>query len=284
MPPHQPGLFDFVREAFKVPNNLILFIGGLLAGVVSMQPMVFWPLTLGIEILYLAGMANHPGFQELVKARWRAAGAAGSMQSGQRLVATLDPSRRARFERLLARCRELQRGTPAGDVDQVSGILESQQTQGVNKLLWVFLRTLAQEQVLADLCGSTPAAEIERTIARTEKQIAEPGLSEAVQAAYQENLDVLKQRLDNLVRARQNLDTIGVRLERIENSIMLVQEQALTRKDPNFVEAEVRNVTEGLHSVEEMMRSMNLPEVGSADEAIPEFVRPGGTPAKQGGR
>lgn len=281
----RPGLGDYVREAFRVPYNLILLVGGILAGVVSMQPLVFWPLVAAGEILYLASMATNPRFQAIVRARHRALGSADTLQSGQRLLARLDPPRRQRFDRLLARCRELQRGTPAGDADAVAGVLESQQTQGVNKLLWVFLRTLAQEQALANLCASTPAGELEKTVARTEKQIAEPGLSEPVQAAHRENLEVLRQRLDNLARARQNLETIGARLERIENSIMLVQEQALTRRDPNFVEAEVRNVTEGLNSVEEMMRSMNLPQVDTAgDDAIPEFVRPGGVGSREAGR
>jgi hypothetical protein len=55
---------------------------------------------------------------------------------------------------------------------------------------------------------------------------------------------------------------------------MLVQEQALTRRDPSFIEAEVRNVTEGLSSVEEMMRSMDLPriETGTGD-TVPDFMR-----------
>jgi hypothetical protein len=281
----KPGLGDYLREAFAVQYNVILFVGGLLAGVVAGQPLIVWPLVVAAEILYLAGMATNPRFQELVRAKQRARGAAGSQQAGQRVIAALDPQRRQRFDRLLARCRELQRGVPAGDADQVTGILESQQTQGVNQLLWVFLRTLAQEQVLSSLVASTPAAELERSIARIERQLAEPGLTDTVATAHRENLEVLKQRLANLDRARQNLETIGARLERVENSIMLVQEQALTRRDPGFVEAEVRNVTEGLNSVEEMMRSMNLPEVAAGgDEAIPEFVRPGGGGVREAGR
>jgi hypothetical protein len=57
---------------------------------------------------------------------------------------------------------------------------------------------------------------------------------------------------------------------------MLVQEQALTRRDPSFIEAEVRNVTEGLNSVEEMMRSMDLPRVDTGTgDAVPDFMREG---------
>jgi len=65
-----------------------------------------------------------------------------------------------------------------------------------------------------------------------------------------------------------------VRLVRVENSIMLVQEQALTRRDPAFIESEVQSVTDGLHSLEEMMRSMDIPQaVAVSDDVTPDFMK-----------
>ena len=74
---------------------------------------------------------------------------------------------------------------------------------------------------------------------KTEAALQDEKLSEQMRTAYQENVDVLKKRLDNLARAETNLKTLEARLIRVENSIMLIQEQALTRQDPAFIEAEV---------------------------------------------
>lgn len=268
------GLGDYVRAALRVPYNLILLAGGFLAGIVSLHPLVVWPLVAAAEILYLATMATNPRFQNVVRARLRDRGTQGSLEAGNALLESLERSRRSRFEALVERCRELGRSAPSGDTDQVSDVLQTQQSQAVNQLLWVFLRTLAHEQSLASLCDSTSADELRASIAQAESQIADPTASEPVRAAHRENVGVLRQRLENLERARQNLESVGARLARIENSIMLVQEQALTRRDPSFIEAEVRNVTEGLSSVEEMMRSMDLPriETGTGD-TVPDFMR-----------
>jgi hypothetical protein len=103
-----------------------------------------------------------------------------------------------------------------------------------------------------------------------------------MKAAHRDNVQVLRMRLDNLRRAEKNLETIAARLVRVENSILLIQEQALTRRDPAFVEAEVRSVTESLDSVEGMIRSMNLPEADPAlDGSVPDFLRMPGA-AKEG--
>jgi hypothetical protein len=179
---------------------------------------------------------------------------------------------------------DLQRSLAGEGRSAADGILESQQLEGVNKLLWVFLRTLVQEETLASFCATMPRSEIEDTLKRTEAALAQPGLAEPMKAAHQENVQVLRLRLENLKRAKDNLEAVGVRLVRVENSIMLIQEQALTRRDPAFVESEVKSVTEGLQSVEEMMRSMNIPETGAvAADVTPDFLRMAGR-AKEGQR
>lgn len=276
-----PGIGDYLRAAFKVPYNLILFTGGMLAGVVSLHPHVVWPFVIAAELVYLSTLATRPRFQDVVRARRAAARKAERSEVVPRVVASLSPERQQRFERLRARCADLQRAIGDG-ADELSGILEGQQLQGVNKLLWVFLRTLVQEQSLADFCATMPRREIETTLAETRRAIDGGKLSDGMREAHAENARVLELRLENLKRAEENLATIAARLVRVENSVLLIQEQALTRRDPGFVEAEVRSVTEGLQSVEAMMRSMNLPQVGEiADEATPEFLGRGPSREKQ---
>ena len=276
------GIGDYVKAAFRVPYNVILLSGGILAGVISLHPQVVWPLVAAGEILYLATMSSLPRFQAVVRAKRGVREAAQADDAVPALLSRLNPVRVQRFEQVRRRCVDLQRSLAGEGQSATDGILESQQLEGVNKLLWVFLRTLIQEETLATFCATMPRKEIEDTLKRTESALSQPGLAEPMKAAHQENVQVLRLRLENLRRAEDNLEAVGVRLVRVENSIMLIQEQALTRRDPAFVESEVKSVTEGLQSVEEMMRSMNIPQTGAvAPDVAPDFLRMAG-PAKTG--
>ena len=82
------GISDYIRDAFKVPYNLILLSGGMLAGVVSLHPLVIWPLVAAAEIVYLLTMANSPRFQAVVRARRLRESKAASQEAADRLFAT----------------------------------------------------------------------------------------------------------------------------------------------------------------------------------------------------
>lgn len=268
------GIGDFVRAAFKVPYNVILFTGGILAGIVSRHPEIVWPLVGAGELLYLATLSTNARFQAVVRAQREAQLVGGATELVPQLLSRLDPARRERFESVRRRCLDLRRSLQTDRRDEVTGVLEGQETEGVNKLLWVFLRTLVQEQTLANFCDTMPRHEIEAMLRTSETAARQPGTSDAMKQAHEENAKVLRQRLDNLRRAQQNLEAVALRLVRVENSIMLVQEQALTRRDPAFIESEVQSVTDGLNSLEEMMRSMDIPQaVAVSDDVTPDFMK-----------
>ncbi len=270
------GIFDYVREAFKVPYNVILLAGGVLAGLVTMEPLVVWPFVAAAELLYLLGLAHNPRFQNLVRGKRLGGRSAESAETetAERLLKALNAARRERFDTVRERCEELQRSlaaTRAGEPG-LGDLLDDQQVESVNKLLWVFLRTLGYEQLLDAFSSGVPRREIEEALRKAEREHAET-TAEPLKAALAENVEVLQKRLENLGRAEANLRSLRARLSRIENSILLIQEQALTRRDPDFVEAEVKAATVGLSSVEEMLRGMDLPPLETATGEAPEFLR-----------
>lgn len=272
------GIGNYIWEAFKVPYNLILLTGGLLAGVIIGKPEVVGPIAAAVEMLYLLAVAHHPRFQNLIEARYSSGEAAAAQaQAGERLLATLSPDRRERFAKVQLRCEELQRSlAQSRGGGQLGDLFGAEQIESVNKLLWAFLRALAHEQVLATF--STPArrGEIEESLRKVERDLEKPDLSEAMRTALTESVEVLKKRLANLARADENLQSLRARLLRIENSILLIQEQALTRSDPSFIEAEVQAATAGLDTSEEMLRMMDLPALDAAvGGPTPEFLAGG---------
>ncbi len=262
---------DYVKTAFKGQNNVILLIGGLLAAIISFQPLFVLPIVIALEVLYLVLRSQSPRFQALVRARLQASQRVDSQQTADRILFSLNERRRVRFERVRSRCLALQTSVKrTGSSSQLGSLLEDQQTESVNQLLWVFLRTLAYEQALESFITSVPRTEIQNTLKQTETALASGDLNESMRQAYTENLDVLKKRIENLERAEANMKGLDARLVRVENSIMLIQEQALTRQDPAFIEAEVSSATAGLTSMEKVLGSIDLP----AFDAVPSGPAP----------
>ncbi|GEM_PF-5612411 len=273
-------ILDYVKSAFKGQNNVILLIGGLLAAILSFQPLFVIPIVVALEILYLVLRSQSPRFQAVVRARLQASQRVDAQQTADRLLFTLNDRRRVRFERVRSRCLSLQSSMKrTGSSNQLGSLLEDQQTHSVNQLLWVFLRTLSYEQALESFTAGAPRNEIQHMLQQTEEALASGTQSEAMRQAYTENLDVLKKRLENLERAEENLKSIAARLIRVENSIMLIQEQALTRQDPAFIEAEVSSATAGLESMEKVLGSIDLPALDSAPAGpAPELLTLGPPP------
>ncbi len=273
-------ILDYVKTAFKGQNNIILLIGGLLAAILSFQPLFVIPIVMALEILYLVLRSQSPRFQAVVRARFQASKRVDAQQTADKLLFTLNDRRRVRFERVRSRCLALQssmKRTRSGN--QLGSLLEDQQTESVNQLLWVFLRTLSYEQALESFSASAPKTEIQHMLQQTEEALASGTLTESMRQAYSENLDVLKKRIENLERAEENLKSIAARLIRVENSIMLIQEQALTRQDPAFIEAEVSSATAGLESMEKVLGSIDLPALDSAPYGpAPELLTLGPPP------
>lgn len=280
------GLGDYLKAAFKVPYNQILFWGGIAAGIVSLHPLLVWPIVAAAELVYLVTLGTMPRFQAVVRAQREGGSRVGGMKtaapSPDAVLATLSAERQNRFESLRRRCADLQGALQQGAPSSGPDLLEGTQVESVNRLLWVFLRALAYEQVLDAFLKTSPRRDLEATLARAEQAGKDATLSDRAKQANEETAEVVKKRLENLSRAEENLELVRARLLRVENSILLVQEQALTRRDPAFVESEVNAVTAGLTSMDEMLRSLDLPQVGEETAAaIPEFVRPGSEGVRQ---
>jgi|CXWL01.1.fsa_nt_gi hypothetical protein len=277
------GLSHYLRSAFLEPYNLILFGGGLLAGVVTLLPLVVWPVVGALELLYLFAVGGNPRYQAIVRVRGRQTAAPVAAPGGgvtaQQLTAGLSAERQQRFENVRRRCADLQRalragtGTVTNPGQMQDMLLESSQQDSINQLLWVFLRTLAFEQVLDAFVSNMPHRELETTLTRTKTALDDPTTSDKMKDAHRENLQVLEQRLANLKQAEENREVIQARLVRVENSILLIQEQAVTRQDPGFIEQQVSAVTAGLSSVQEMVSAMDLPQISTTPEGpLPDLL------------
>ncbi len=275
------GFLDYIKKAFLNHWNLLAFGGGVLAGIISGRPDILLPLVTAGELVYLAGLATHPKFQAHVKAQaHKTAKAQVKGPALQRIFSMLAPRERARFEELRTRCRNLQalaQGIrPAG----VDSSVASLHLEGINKLLWVFLKLLYSKQTLEQFLDRTDETQIQRSLKEIQAKIEHLGPQAedtAVEVKMRKSLDDTLNsatlRLENLAKAKDNYEYIKLELERIDSKITSIAELAVNRQDPGFITSEVDGVTATMVQTEQAMSDLQfLSGLGEADITPPEFL------------
>jgi hypothetical protein len=275
-----PGFLDYVKRAFLYHWNLLIFGAGVVGGVVSGRPDVVLPIIAAGEMVYLAGLATHPKFQASVQASaHKEARAEVDNEALQRIFTTLDPRSRARFEELRLRCRNLQ-SLAAGLRTDDLGQVESMHMEGINKLLWVFLKLLFSKHSLDQFLSRTDEKAIEEGVKKIEQKITELGPEAEDTPAevkkrktLQDTLDSARARLENLARAKENYEYVQLELDRIDSKITSIAELAVNRQDPGFITSEVDGVTATMEQTERAMSDLQfLSGLGEQEVAPPNFV------------
>jgi hypothetical protein len=255
----KPGFFDYITAAFNArpfgmfvaPNWIGLGAFGLLG---AMEPG-FWVLGAGLELGYLLMLATNARFQRLVAARPLIEATADWNKRIQALLLRLDVSDRRIYELLSHRCRsiidlQLQGAGPA----TVPGGLEAQ-ADSLGRLSWMFLRLLVARRTIRQVIGeSGDVAELRHRLASLERQHNDESLTEELRRSLTGQLDILKQRLVQRTDAERKLAYIDAELERIQQQVELIREQAALSTDPEILSQRIDEITATLGTTGQWIR------------------------------
>jgi hypothetical protein len=274
------GFLAYVKKAFLQHWNLLLFGAGIVAGAFSGHADVVIPLMAAGELVYLGGLATHPKFQAYVDAHaHKEEKKQVSRDALQRVFQTLDPRSRARFEELRRRCRNLQNLAKGIRTDDL-GEVEELHVEGMDRLLWAFLKLLFTKRSLELFLNSTDEGEIRESVARVEQKIADLGpapedthTEQKMRKTLEDTLQSAHARLQNYVKAQENHEFIQLELERIESKITSIAEMAINRQDPDFIAGEVDGVAATMEQTEKAMGELQfLTGLGEQEAAPPQLV------------
>ncbi len=266
------GFFDYVKKAFVQHWNLLFLGAATVAGAISGHADVVLPLVAASELVYLAGLSSQRKFQAYVDAQAHKEAKSDATRrvtqpALKQVYGALDPRSRARFEQLRRRCRELRHLSSgvAAPVDDGLSSVDSLQSEGINKLLWVFIKLLYSKRSLERFLERTDDKEIRGTISEFERRIADLGpVSEdtAEEARRRRSMvDTLASanlRLENLVKARENYEFIELEIDRIDNKITSIAELAVNRQDATFITSEVDGVAASIEQTEKAMNELQF--------------------------
>ena len=163
------------------------------------------------------------------------------------------PTIAASYDALAERCRsivDLQMHNAAEPPDGLE-----QQAESLGRLSWMFLRLLLARRTIGQVMGGAQNdVELQRRIASLERQQAQPGLSEELARSLSGQLEILRQRLQQRTDGDRKLAYIEAELERIEQQVELIREQAAMSTDPELLSRRIDEITATLGSTGQWIR------------------------------
>jgi chemotaxis protein histidine kinase CheA len=276
----------YLKAAFMNHWNMLAFLGGTAFALLSPIPDVLLALVAAGELAYVGLLGTHPKFQAYVEAQEakeaRAATSVSSQQALERITSSLPKELLDRFLALRARCLDLQQ--IAAELKQPGSIdthmpLENFQISGLDRLLWIHLRLLFTQYALSRFLNQTSEEQIRADIKRLETRLAQTTAQPAgdqdqrVRKALEDNLQTVRDRLTNLMKARDNLELVKLEIDRLENKIQSLSELAVNRQEPNFISGQVDQVASSMLETEKTMNDLQfVTGLDTVDEA-PELLR-----------
>lgn len=259
-------LLDYLRSAFLYRWNLLALFGGVGAALLSGHADVALPLVAAAELSYLAGITSFPRFRSAIDAQihsqTQTPAAEQQAPDLQSVLNGLITPARQRFDRLRNRCLEMQKIAASVRTTSSMGRTQpsmAQATAGLDRLLWVFIRLLYAQQAFQRFLTSTDVQAMTTQLdsLRRKFEEAKERNDERLTKSLTDSIATAELRLENVQKARENIEFVAVELDRIEGKIQALVEMAVSHEDPDYLTSQVDSVAESMAYTESAIRDMD---------------------------
>ena len=251
------GFWDFVKAAFlrraRLPGlgHMPLNLTGLACvALLGLWNPGFWLLGAAIEIAYLVLKASSPRFQKLIQGEALLQKQRGGEQKVHNVMQGLSPASMERYRRLLEQCR-LILGLQ-GPADP-SGTLGDLRGGSLNQLLWIFLRLLSSRELMIATLSQVNRTALEADLEKLKERIAQTDPESPLGRSLKATLEIQSKRIENLAKARTNLEVVESELDRIEQQVRLIREESAVSGGPEFISARLDQVSATLSETSQWM-------------------------------
>ena len=216
----------------RIPVNALAVAAFVILGFA--QP-AFWFLGLAFEAAVVPGLAFNPRFQRLVDAESLVRSDGNADQQRNALVRLLEAGAQRRLWGMATKCNQV---LQVYRTQQAEDYIIQSNEHALKNLEWVYLKLLVARHHLL-----TPSSETEQTLEKKivdlDKDIQDGEETEALMQSKVATLDILKKRLATMRRKRQTLAEIEVDLNRIDNQLDLILENAMVQGKPETISADI---------------------------------------------
>ena len=242
----------YLKYAFANPYNLSLFLGGLAASVVTLNPVLALA-TLGVEAIWLL---HAPDSSRLRKLLWdprfeKLRHTLERQERAQRMSGMSDEDR----ERVEALVDTQQGIISLGEQNpSFTGDLLRGQLVKTQRLVDSFLEMAKTCDRYEKYLRSVDVDDLEEERARWQGRVQARQLSEQEREIAKKNLAVILKRTDKLREIRNYLSVARGQLDLIENSFELIADQIVTMQSPAELSGQLDDLLGGVESVQQTAR------------------------------
>lgn len=257
------------------PNFLALAAFGLLGTFVS--PGFFF-LGFGLEVGYLALVSSMQRFRNHVDAEALQANPVDQRYAS--FVNQLDAAQLQRQRQIEARSREI--FATLGD----SSLLRTH-AESLEQLVWLHLRLLVARQAIAGVVATATAehSRLEAQEAQLVERLESAELSPELRRSLEQQRAVIDQRQEAHASAGRRLEHVNAELDRIDQQISLIREQALLATDDEHIGASLdalaasfNEANHWLNSQRDLLSTIDL----NPSHKLPQSVLKGPPPIPAG--
>jgi len=275
------GIGYYLWRAFTSPWNLLAVFGGAAAAMLTPWPDVLLPLVGAGEAIYLGALVSLPRYREAIDAQTadRERGHVAAVNVYQLLI-SLSTDAQQRFNALKKRCLEMRSIASATRPTSVDGTTDAW-TPALDRLLYGFLRLLAQQNSLLRFLRSTTTAELTKRRDDLKKRLADAktGGDDRMIRSLEESTAIAEQRLDNYQKAIKNADFAAVEIDRVEGKIQALIEMAANRQDPDLLSNQVDAAAASMDHTEATLNQLQqITPVADDMEQAPAILDDAGKP------
>jgi hypothetical protein len=234
----EPTFGDYLKAAFNVRVH-VPGLGGLPVNWLYLATMAgltvaAWPMALvgaAGEVAVLATLSTNTRFQQAVRARLLAQQDDHTEATVSALVSQLTPGGHAKYQAFAEQCADVLQ--IARKLGQGSGAALDTYTTHLMELRDVYARMLVFAELLASYSRDWEKSDPLPEMAAIEKQIADGKLPDPVLASRKATLEILKKRAESRVEVSQRASVLHSEIERLEQQLALLRDQALLTRDPS---------------------------------------------------
>lgn len=282
------SISKYISAAFRNRWNLLGLLGGVGFSLLSGRPEIGLSLVAAAEVAWLGLIATHPKFQQYIdvaeQQELRSDDARTAAARMRRMMSSLPRGAQQRFNQLMERCNELrtiaEQYRDAHQHDTAPETFSELRLDGLDRLLWLFLKLLYTENSLNRFFETTTMDEIEREISQVQARLKreherpENQQRQRIIATLQDSLKTCEQRRVNFQQARDSYELVKAEQKRLEHKIHSIAETGISKGDPSTFSHEVDSVTGSIHDTEKTLSELEFVTgfSTSEDEIVPEIV------------
>jgi hypothetical protein len=281
------SIFKYIKAAFVNHWNLLGLAGGVAFTAVSGQWEVGLPLLAAGELAWLSFVGTHPRFRQYIDIgehrRLKADDEKAAKARMRLMLTSLPRGAQRRFNVLMKQCEELRTITKqyqAAHGEQLDETTAEIRLDGLDRLLWLFLKLLYTEHSLNRFFETTTIDNIESEIrhleARLQSEQSRPESQHRPRliATHQDSLKTCLERKHNFEQARDSYELVKAEQKRLENKIRSLAEIGISKSDPESFSSQVDSVAGSIQETEKTLSELEFVTGFSTfeTEAVPDII------------